>query len=276
MVHEGLAIYATAELCLSDNFEDFMARAARVVGETLAPPEIAKIKSSLRDVALNERRMRGAGLATSDRRGLDAMERVVETTGMPDATWIAALAASHFPYQACDLIDMSENEFSQWVQSGGLATDVRLNRIVADPSPLKAVICRVVSGAQLTEPLMLDVLELANGGPLPNPISLDSHIYGKWERDYLWESDMASRFFARHSICPSGIGLDLLHTLDNDMTRSFLMSDGWIPPTIFLDERRVVGPNDDEAARARRRFIDAYEIERTESLLGWLSSSLAE
>ena len=76
----------------------------------------------------------------------------------------------------------------------------------------------------------------------------------------------------RHGYDIDQVGLERLNPLNDDRTTNFGLTNDWQPPLLWLEDGRITAASADEKQRAERRFINAYEIERTAAFVAWLHS----
>jgi hypothetical protein len=187
--------------------------------------------------------------------------------GASHAPLIAALAATHFHYPSCHLVDMSESHFDEWLRDGRLNPTVRLERLL----PYAQMAARFPSEPHLGP----ELLRIACGDlPTLSPLDEQSKFFGAWTRRFIWGSRLfescvdqpASEFIV-------GDALIANQKLDHDHSQDFKMFEVNQPAWVFEKDRVVEVSKAGEYA-FQANLIDAYELERTSLLLSTLRKSV--
>lgn len=274
-VHEGVAVFDAINMCLSDD-EYSKSMVIEAITELGGQEEdIGRLNEELLILGEKEKRRweRGVGCGKRYLKGFQICDRLSKKAGGRAAVWVASLAASHFPYESCDLLDMPVNEFDQWVKRGKLNFQRRFERLGDNTKLIKEIVREIEKTHMLSEETMELALDCACGGQKPLPLSKEEKLFGVWERHRIYGSELVEKFFSAIGTKIESIeGLDRLKVLDDDRTRDFRIPGQWKPPVIDGNEK-VTGVSPGIRERGMRRFIKGYEVDRTRRLIRSLGTS---
>lgn len=271
-LQEGIAVVSSLELATSHNLNDddsWEAEAVRRLTTLWTETPKPDWPRRLADVARLEQERWDSG-RRCDPKYLEGYRLCRETSkiGGFQGVWIAALAASHFPYHACDLLDADKKTFDGWLLSGPLDFEARLRRIVEEKVALQNASHLVQTSNALSNELKTELLKIANGGCETPPISKKAVRFWSWQRDHLWNSRTMGNLIKAND-GTFGKEYDVLMAeLDDDRRNDFAIPTKWEPPIIVVDQR-IFANSESEKSRAKRRFVQAYEVGRTAKLLTW-------
>ncbi|MEL6497985.1 MAG: hypothetical protein AAFQ31_05570 [Planctomycetota bacterium] len=185
---------------------------------------------------------------------------VTAQASRPFATLVLALAASAFPYHACDLIDMPDHEFERWIEGGALDIEKRLRRL--EPY------AEFASGFEDDPSVAAELLEVASDGlHAPSALCGESHLFGAWTRRFLWGStlfqdavdDRVERFLNGDVLEQHKEHFDIDRRSDIRMSVN-------TPNYLFERDRRIICPPGVRPS-FEMNFADTFAVYRTVDLL---------
>jgi hypothetical protein len=276
-VQEGIAVLATfASINSQDSSEQIdlallsLQRAAKHEAVERKAIQDKLVALARREEARWEK---GLGCETIYLQGYKQCVCIQQRAGSVTAAWIAAMVASHFPYQCCDLLDMAESAFDFWSNKGDLNFYSRLCRVSENPSLLKIATKEAHDTGALAESTRYRLLESATGEVNKQELSNESHLFGTWEQDFLLKSATLRTFLGESAkLLDKPIGFELLDAFKDDWRYDFRIAGHWLPP-IISESGAITVNKEADSERTKRMFINSYEVERTRRLIRWMHTS---
>lgn len=207
------------------------------------------------------------GLAVSriytEARGLG--DKAIAVGGI-EALWVAVLAAGHFDYSTCHILDMNEHDFDTWLDSVDFVN--RFRRIVEQEIELRKASEQILDSGNIDSHTMTAILDIARAEKRNQSVNSILNFW-EWEKSRIWNSDLMKIVGTIDFR-----GADLFENTDkydDGKADDFRIPENWIP-TVITAKPQILFSQQDEARRTMRRFIQCYEVKRTFSLIKYVRS----
>jgi hypothetical protein len=181
--------------------------------------------------------------------GFSCADRIAEKTGNPGNVLTAGLIAHHFPYQACDVIDMGDDDFSGWIKSTRLSADIRFRRICEEPDLIA------------NSPLQT----LLHGHTIRPLIKLRNNSFTEWHRRYVFESEACKPIASKFR------NFDTMDDVKDDWTASILIPRPRPDVPVIFDDGTILTAHKDQEALVKADFVRAEKIDRVLRILARLT-----
>ena len=269
LVQEAFATFLSVRLPFQD--DDFchllLQRATHALYPTLDPDARKELLRTIAPIAAQaEARMQRVKNARSVyTRGFKLLARVGDEYGSTFVAMVAALAASHFPYPQCPVLDAKQAEFDVWVSGILLNPHERLLHLVSDRGLL-----RPFSGAGVEQEDVPDLMrQLLKSLP---GYSTSSTSFGEWAGTNLWGSPFYAQAFDTPPLSLAGDAAQRYCQLfSEDRSHVFTHGPAFIP-TLLHEDGSIIQADENVRRAFMSNFVDAYEIDRTTRLLQTLAS----
>jgi hypothetical protein len=183
-----------------------------------------------------------------------------------DGLWVAVLAAGHFDYSDCNIVDCNEHDFDGWL--AGVDFTSRFRRIVDQETELRKASEQIRNCANMDNATMTKILDVARGAKRTRAIDSVENFW-EWEKTRIWNSDLM-KIVGEIDFR----GADLFENTakyDDGKAEDFRIPENWIP-VVITSKPQVLFDDPEEARRVIRRFIQCYEVKRTTSLIASLKA----
>lgn len=251
---EGIATFIEIDAMEHDAETNFAAVVPKRVPESEREQLFQQVLRRTRK--LKERLENGDESIGSDyREGYELFRRVRSISDHPAAPLHIARIASHVAYWCCSIVDASDREFKNYIDSTLWGADRRLKALLARAD----WIMRAVSSADGTA----DVLGALIKGMNTTPLSEDAVFFARWERDFVWQAPRIREFFGN-----LGDHFWIHEQYDTDQRRRVGGTTvGEEPPVVIHADGRIAAPSREIAAVVIRQLIAAWRTEMTVKML---------
>jgi hypothetical protein len=192
-------------------------------------------------------------------------DKAIKVGGI-EALWAAVLAAGHFDYCSCNIVDMNDHDFDIWINDVGFTN--RFRRILEQETELVNATEQIFNSGNIDNTTMIAILDVARGKKRTQSMNSIENFW-EWEKTRIWNSDLMKL------VGPIDFqGADLFENTDkydDGKVDDFRIPENWIP-TVITSKPQILFSEQDEARRTMRRFIQCYEVKRTISLIDYLRS----
>jgi hypothetical protein len=192
-------------------------------------------------------------------------DKAIKVGGI-EALWAAVLAAGHFDYCSCNIVDMNDHDFDIWINDVGFTN--RFRRILEQETELVNATEQILNSGNIDNTTMIAILDVARGKKRTQSMNSIENFW-EWEKTRIWNSDLMKL------VGPIDFqGADLFENTDkydDGKVDDFRIPENWIP-TVITSKPQILFSEQDEARRTMRRFIQCYEVKRTISLIDYLRS----
>lgn len=142
-----------------------------------------------------------------------AFKEIEKNVGLEPITTIA-MTLSHFPYQACDLLDISDEEFETWLNSPLLNSEHKIKVILENSNHIKKIYEQLVT-KNFKNKDVESYLKIVYGSHIRKPLDSKAVHFHNWALNYLQDSNLCINAF-NGLIKIKRIGTEVVEWLEED------------------------------------------------------------